>query len=157
MEKMINVNGHLHRIDVDPQKPLLWVLREDIGLNGTKYSCGIGMCGCCTVLVDGSAIHSCMVTVGAVRDSEIITIEGLNSDVGKAVKEAWITEQVPQCGYCQPAQIIKATYLLSQNPDPSDDEIDKAMTSLCRCGTYPRIRAGIKRAAAIKKKPKLSY
>ena len=154
MEKMLKVNGLFYRIDVDPQKPLLWVLREDIGLNGTKYSCGIGICGCCTVLVDGSAIHSCMVTVGAVVDSEIITIEGLNSDVGKAVKEAWIAEQVPQCGYCQPAQIIKATYLLSQNPDPSDDEIDKTMTSLCRCGTYPRIRAGIKRAAAIMKAPK---
>ena len=148
MEKILKVNGNQHRIDVDPQKPLLWVLREDIGLNGTKYSCGIGICGCCTVLVDGSAIHSCMVTVKDVEDSEIITIEGLNSDVGKAVKEAWIAEQVPQCGYCQPAQIIKATYLLSKNPDPSDADIDKDMTGLCRCGTYPRIRAGIKRAAA---------
>lgn len=153
--KMLKVNGRLHRIDVEPQKPLLWVLREDIGLNGTKYSCGIGICGCCTVLVDGSAIHSCMVTVGDVGDSEIITIEGLNSDVGKAVKEAWIAEQVPQCGYCQPAQIIKATYLLSQNADPSDADIDKTMTCLCRCGTYPRIRAGIKRAAAIKKEQKV--
>ena len=157
MDKMIKVNGRLHPIDVDPQKPLLWVLREDIGLNGTKYSCGIGSCGCCTVLVDGSAIHSCMVTVGDVGDSEIITIEGLNSDVGKAVKEAWIAEQVPQCGYCQPAQIIRATSLLSQNPDPSDADIDKTMTSLCRCGTYPRIRAGIKRAAASMKEQKISY
>ena len=155
MTKMLKVNGRLHRIDVDLQKPLLWVLREDIGLNGTKYSCGIGVCGCCTVLVDGSAIHSCMVTVEDIGDSEIITIEGLNSDVGKAVKEAWIAEQVPQCGYCQPAQIIKATYLLSQNPDPSDADIDKTMTSLCRCGTYPRIRAGIKRAAVIRNKKKL--
>ena len=152
MQTRINVNGILHRINVDPQKPLLWVLREDIGLNGTKYSCGIGICGCCTVLLDGSAIHSCMVTVGDVEDSEIITIEGLNTSVGKAVKEAWIAEQVPQCGYCQPAQIIKATHLLSQNPDPSDEDIDKTMTSLCRCGTYPRIRAGIKRAAARIKK-----
>jgi len=149
MTKMLKVNGRLHRIDVDPKKPLLWVLREDIGLNGTKYSCGIGMCGCCTVLVDGSAIHSCMVTVGDIGDSEIITIEGLNSDVGKAVKEAWIAEQVPQCGYCQPAQIIKATYLLSQNPDPSDVDIDTTMTSLCRCGTYQRIRTAIYRAAEI--------
>jgi len=157
MTKMLKVNGCLHRIDVDSKKPLLWVLREDIGLNGTKYSCGIGMCGCCTVLVDGSAIHSCMVTVGDIGDSEIITIEGLNSDVGKVIKEAWIAEQVPQCGYCQPAQIIKATYLLSQNPDPSDVDIDKTMTSLCRCGTYPRIRAGIKRAAATMKGQKLSY
>ena len=151
---MLKVNGRLHRIDVDPKKPLLWVLREDIGLNGTKYSCGIGMCGCCTVLVDGSATHSCMVAVGDIGDSEIITIEGLDSDVGKAVKEAWIAEQVPQCGYCQPAQIIKATYLLSHNPDPSDADIDKTMTSLCRCGTYPRIRAGIKRAAVIRNEQK---
>ena len=98
-----------------------------------------------------------MVTVGDVGDSEIITIEGLNSDVGRAVKEAWIAEQVPQCGYCQPAQIIKATYLLSQNPDPDDADIDKTMTSLCRCGTYPRIRAGIKRAAARMKEQKLSF
>jgi isoquinoline 1-oxidoreductase alpha subunit len=151
MEKMIKVNGLLQRVDVDAHKPLLWVLREDVGLNGTKYSCGIGVCGCCTVLVDGSAIHSCMVTVGEVENSEIITIEGLNSEVGKVVKEAWIAEQVPQCGYCQPAQIIKATCLLSQNSDPSDADIDNAMTSLCRCGTYSRIRAGIKRAAAIMK------
>ncbi len=147
MQIMIKVNGSLHRIDVDPQKPLLWVLREDIGLNGTKYSCGIGVCGCCTVLVDGSAIHSCMVTVGEVGNSEIITIEGLNSDVGKAVKEAWIAEQVPQCGYCQPAQIMKATYLLSNNSNPSDEDIDEHMTNLCRCGTYQRIRLAIKRAA----------
>jgi isoquinoline 1-oxidoreductase alpha subunit len=154
MEKMIKVNGRLHRIDVDPQKPLLWVLREDIGLTGTKYSCGIGICGCCSVLMDGVAVHSCMVSVGAVGDSEIITIEGLKSDVGKAVKEAWIATQVPQCGYCQPAQIIKATYLLSQNPDPSDANLDNAMTNLCRCGTSPRIRAGVKRAAAIMKEQK---
>ena len=157
MQTMIKVNGRLHRLDADPQKPLLWVLREEIGLTGTKYSCGIGICGCCTVLVDGSAIHSCMVTVGEVGNSEIITIEGLNSDVGKAVKEAWIAEQVPQCGYCQPGQIMKATYLLTHNPDPSDADIDKTMTTLCRCGTYPRIRAGIKRAAAIRKKQKSSY
>jgi isoquinoline 1-oxidoreductase alpha subunit len=155
MKTVLKINGLFYRMDVDPQKPLLWVLREDIGLNGTKYSCGIGFCGCCAVLVDGSPIHSCMVAVGTVRDSEIITIEGLTSDVGKSVKESWIAEQVPQCGYCQPAQIIKATYLLSQNPDPSDDEIDKAMTSLCRCGTYPRIRAAIKRAAAVTKKSKI--
>jgi len=157
MQRIIKVNGGLRRIDVDPKKPLLWVLREDIGLNGTKYSCGIGVCGCCTVLVDGSAIHSCMVPVEEVENSEIITIEGLNSDVGKVVKEAWIAEQVPQCGYCQPAQIIKATSLLSHNPDPSDADIDETMTTLCRCGTYPRIRAGIKRAAAIRKKAKGSY
>ena len=148
MDKMIKVNGRLHRIDVDSQKPLLWALREDIGLNGTKYSCGIGMCGCCTVLVDGSAIHSCMVTVGDIGDSEIITIEGLNSDVGKAVKEAWITEKVSQCGYCQPGQLVKAAYLLSTHADPSDELISETMTNLCRCGTYQRIRAAIKKAAA---------
>ena len=149
MEKKLKVNGLLHRIDVDPQKPLLWVLREDIGLNGTKYSCGIGICGCCTVLVDGSPIHSCMVTVGAVVDSEIITIEGLNSDVGTAVKEAWITEQVPQCGYCQTGQIMTAAALLEKNPNPSDFDIEMAMNgNICRCGTYVRIKKAVKLAAA---------
>jgi aerobic-type carbon monoxide dehydrogenase small subunit (CoxS/CutS family) len=148
MKMTLRVNGRLHRVDVDPQKPLLWVLREDIGLNGTKYSCGIGICGCCSVLVDGAAVHSCVVAVGSVGNSEVITIEGLNSDVGIAVKEAWIAEQVPQCGYCHPGQIIKASYLLSQNPEPTDADIDETMTNLCRCGTYQRIRGGIKRAAA---------
>lgn len=148
MEFMIKVNGISYTVDVDPQKPLLWVLREDIGLTGTKYGCGIGICGSCTVLLDGIASHSCKVEVESVGDREVTTIEGLNDVVGKAIKEAWIEDQVSQCGYCQPGQIMKAAYLLSNNPDPSDDDIDENMTNLCRCGTYQRIRSAIKKAAA---------
>ena len=148
MKFRIKVNGKIHNVDVDPQKPLLWVLREDIGLTGTKYGCGIGMCGSCTVLLDGVATPSCMVEIESVGTKKVTTIEGLNNKVGKAVKEAWIEEKVSQCGYCQPGQIIKATYLLSNNSDPSDDDIDEHMTNLCRCGTYQRIRSAIKLAAA---------
>jgi len=148
MALTITVNGKSYSVEVDPKKPLLWVLREDIGLCGTKYSCGIGLCGTCTVLLDGTATRSCIVEAGSVGTSEIITIEGLNDETGKAVKEAWIEEKVSQCGYCQPGQILTASYLLSTNPDPSDDDIDETMTNLCRCGTYQRIRAAIKRAAA---------
>ena len=143
----INVNEKIYTLDVDPQKPLLWVLREDLGICGTKYSCGIGICGSCTVLVDGVATRSCIVEVGSLDNSKVTTIEGLNHEVGRAVKEAWIEEKVPQCGYCQPGQIITASYLLSINPNPSDSDIDETMTNLCRCGTYQRIRAAIKRAA----------
>ena len=143
----LNVNEKIYAIDVDPQKPLLWVLREDLDLCGTKYSCGIGICGTCTVLVDGIARRSCIVEVGSLDNSEITTIEGLNNEVGRAVKEAWIQEKVSQCGYCQPGQIITASYLLSTNPNPTDTDIDETMTNLCRCGTYQRIRAAIKRAA----------
>jgi isoquinoline 1-oxidoreductase alpha subunit len=114
---------------------------------GTKYSCGIGICGSCTVLVDGVATRSCIIGVGSLDNSEVTTIEGLNHEVGRAVKEAWIEEKVSQCGYCQPGQIITASYLLSINPNPSDSDIDETMTNLCRCGTYQRIRAAIKRAA----------
>jgi aerobic-type carbon monoxide dehydrogenase small subunit (CoxS/CutS family) len=148
MISTIKVNGKSYSVEVDPQKPLLWVLREDIGLAGTKYGCGIGLCGACTVLVDGTATRSCTVEAESVGNSEIITIEGLNDEAGKAVKEAWIEEKVSQCGYCQPGQIMTAAYLLSTNPDPSDDDIDEHMTNLCRCGTYQRIRSAIKRAAA---------
>ena len=142
------MNGKFHNVDVDPQKPLLWVLREDIGLTGTKYSCGIGLCGSCTVLLDGIAQSSCTLEIESVGNREVTTIEGLNNDVGKAVKDAWIEEKVSQCGYCQPGQIIKATYLLSNNSDPSDDDIDESMINLCRCGTYQRVRSAIKLAAA---------
>ncbi len=148
MQFRIKVNGKFYNVDVDPQKTLLWVLREDIGLTGTKYGCGIGVCGSCTVLLDGSATPSCMVEIESVGTKKVTTIEGLNNKVGKAVKEAWIEEKVSQCGYCQPGQIMKATYLLSNNPDPSDDDIDEHMTNLCRCGTYQRIRSAIKLAAA---------
>jgi isoquinoline 1-oxidoreductase alpha subunit len=141
------VNRKFYTVDVDRQKPLLWVLREDIGLTGTKYGCGIGLCGSCTVLLDGSATPSCTVEIASVGSSRVITIEGLNNRVGKAVKAAWIEEKVSQCGYCQPGQIMKATCLLSINSDPSDEDIDKNMTNLCRCGTYQRIRSAIKTAA----------
>ena len=154
MISTIKVNGKSYSVEVDPQKPLLWVLREDIGLAGTKYGCGIGLCGACTVLVDGTAARSCMLEAGSVGNSAVTTIEGLNGDMGKAVKEAWIEEKVSQCGYCQPGQIMTASYLLSTNPDPSDDDIDEQMTNLCRCGTYQRIRSAIKRAAATIKQRK---
>jgi len=148
MQFRIKVNGKFYNVDVDPQKPLLWVLREDIGLTGTKYGCGIGVCGSCTVLLDGSATPSCTFEIESVGTKKVTTIEGLNNKVGKAVKEAWIEEKVSQCGYCQPGQIMKATYLLSNNSEPTDDDIDEHMTNLCRCGTYQRIRLAIKRAAA---------
>ncbi len=148
MQFSINVNRKFYTVDVDPQKPLLWVLREDIGMCGTKYSCGIGICGSCTVLLNGIASPSCTLKVESVGRKKVATIEGLNSKIGRAVKEAWIEEKVSQCGYCQPGQIMKAAYLLSHNPEPSDDEIDETMTNLCRCGTYQRIRLAIKRAAA---------
>ena len=147
MQYSLNVNGRMYTVDVDPQKPLLWVLREDIDLCGSKYSCGIGICGACTVLLDGEAYSSCTVDVGSVGSREVTTIEGLDSAIGIAVKEAWIEEKVSQCGYCQPGQIMKAASLLSRNPHPSDEDIDEHMTNICRCGTYQRIRAAIKRAA----------
>jgi aerobic-type carbon monoxide dehydrogenase small subunit (CoxS/CutS family) len=148
MQFSINVNRKFYTVDVDPQKPLLWVLREDIGMCGTKYSCGISICGSCTVLLDGIVSPSCTLKVESVGRKKVTTIEGLNSKIGRAVKEAWIEEKVSQCGYCQPGQIMKAAYLLSHNPEPSDDEIHETMTNLCRCGTYQRIRLAIKRAAA---------
>ena len=143
----IKVNGNSYSVDVDPQEPLLWVLREDIGLCGTKYGCGIGICGSCTVLLDGIASRSCTVQAGSVGEREVTTIEGIDDDLGNAIKEAWIAEKVSQCGYCQPGQIITAYYLLSNNPEPSDNDIDENMSTLCRCGTYQRIRSGVKRAA----------
>ncbi len=143
----IKVNRRFYTVDVDPQKPLLWVLREDLGLTGTKYGCGVGICGSCDVLLDGIVTTSCTVEIESVGSKEVITIEGLNNKVEKAVKEAWIEEKVSQCGYCQPGQIMKATYLLSNNADPSDEDIDEHMTNLCRCGTYLRIRSAIKSAA----------
>jgi isoquinoline 1-oxidoreductase alpha subunit len=148
MEYRIRVNRKFFTVGVDPEKPLLWVLREDIGLCGTKYSCGIGLCGSCTVLLDGVPYPSCTVPVENVGNRSVTTIEGLNDRVGKAVKKAWITEKVSQCGYCQPGQLVKAAYLLSTNADPSDELISETMTNLCRCGTYQRIRAAIKTAAA---------
>lgn len=144
----LRVNGRDYPIDVDPQTPLLWVLNEHLGLTGTKYSCGIEMCGACTVLVDGRAELSCATPVAAVQGKEIITIEGLNGPVAEALRRAWVEEDVVQCGYCQSGQIMTAAVLLDRNSYPDDDAIDAAMSGvLCRCGTYQAIRRAIHRAA----------
>lgn len=143
------VNGRERKLDVDPAMPLLWALRDELELKGAKYGCGIGACGACTVHVNGQATRSCVVPVGSLEDASVLTIEGLGATGLHVLQRAWIAEQVPQCGYCQPGQIMTAAALLAQRPSPSDAEIDAAMAgNLCRCGTYPRIRAAIKRAAA---------
>ena len=147
----LHVNGETLELDVDPTTPLLWVIREQVGLNGTKFGCGIALCGACTVHVNGAPVRSCVTPVQAVTDQEITTIEGIAaSEPGlHAVQQACIDEQVPQCGYCQSGQIMAAVALLNNNPAPSDADIDAAMSGIvCRCGTYSRIRRGIKRAAA---------
>jgi len=143
------VNGTDHEVDVEPEMPLLFVLRDVLGLTGTKYGCGIAMCGACTVHIDGMAWRSCQLPVGDL-DGEVTTIEGLgNPDALHAVQAAWIEHQVAQCGYCQSGQIMQAASLLDENPSPTDDDIDAIMSgNLCRCGTYPRIRAAIKTAAS---------
>ncbi|WP_270938533.1 (2Fe-2S)-binding protein [Falsiroseomonas oryzae] len=145
----VTINGRRHALDVDPDMPLLWAIRDVLGLTGTKYGCGISACGACTVLVDGTtAIRSCGTPVSAVDGREVTTIEGLHPEHRHALQQAWIEEQVPQCGYCQSGQILAAAALLQATPRPTDADIDSAMVgNLCRCGTYPRIRAAIKRAA----------
>lgn len=144
----LTVNGQEHAVDVNPDTPLLWVLRDTLGLTGTKYSCGIGLCGTCTVHVDGEATRSCTVSISQVVGRQITTIEGLSPDGSHPVQQAWLAEKVPQCGYCQPGQIMTAAALLAQNPNPTDADIDAAMSgNLCRCGTYQRIRRAIHRAA----------
>ena len=142
------INGRLVEVNSPPETPLLWVLRDELGLTGTKYGCGVAMCGACTVHVDGVAMRSCQLPVGDLEGS-ITTIEGLgNPDAMHAVQQAWLDNQVAQCGYCQSGQMMQAAALLSENPAPSDAEIDDAMSgNLCRCGTYPRIRAAIRDAA----------
>lgn len=144
----LKVNQKTYRLDVDPDTPLLWVLREELGLQGTKYSCGIGECGACVVHVNGEATRSCVTSVSEVVGKDITTIEGLQGPIADALREAWIKGDVPQCGYCQPGQIMTAAELLASNPDPSDSDIDDAMSGvLCRCGTYNGIRRAIHRAA----------
>ena len=147
MAVSLKVNGTEQRVDVDPETPLLWVLRDTLGLTGTKFGCGIAACGACTVHVDGAAIRSCVTPVEVVEGAEVTTIEGLSPDRGHRVQQAWIAEQVPQCGYCQSGMIMAAAALLGQTPRPSDAEIDAAMTNICRCGTYARVRRAIHRAA----------
>jgi isoquinoline 1-oxidoreductase subunit alpha len=142
------VNNNAHEVDVAPDMPLLWVLRDKLNLTGTKYGCGLGVCGACTVHLDGQATRSCQTAVSAVGGRKITTIEGLSADGTHAVQAAWVAEQVPQCGYCQCGQIMQAAALLEKTPQPSDDEIDQAMAgNLCRCGMYQRIRRAIHRAA----------
>ena len=145
----LTINGTTHSVDVEPEMPLLWVIRDEIGMSGTKFGCGIAMCGACTVHVNGQPVRSCSLPVGDVS-GEITTIEGLgNPQAMHALQQAWVDHQVAQCGYCQSGQIMSAAALIAQNPEPSDEQIDSVMSAnLCRCGTYPRIRAAIKDAAA---------
>jgi isoquinoline 1-oxidoreductase subunit alpha len=144
----LNVNGQSREVDADPGTPLLWVIREDLGLTGTKYGCGIAQCGACTVHVDGQPVRSCSAPVRAVEGKKVTTIEGVSSRAAKAVQKAWIELDVVQCGYCQSGQIMSATALLEQKPRPTDEDIDHAMAgNVCRCATYHRIRAAIHAAA----------
>jgi aerobic-type carbon monoxide dehydrogenase small subunit (CoxS/CutS family) len=142
------VNGEEYRLDVDPDTPLLWVLRDNLGLTGTKYSCGIGECGACTIHLDGKAVRSCILPVSVAEGKAITTIEGLSPNGDHPVQQAFIEEQVPQCGYCIPGQIMTTAALLDENPNPSDEDIDEALSNnLCRCGTYQRIRRAVHLAA----------
>ena len=144
----LTINGKSHSLDIDPDMPLLWAIRDTIGLTGTKYGCGLSQCGACTVHMDGQAIRSCVTPVSAAQGKQITTIEGLQSKEAKAVQDAWVKLDVVQCGYCQSGQIMSAVDLLNKNPKPSDDDINAAMSgNICRCNTYVRIRAAIKEAA----------
>jgi aerobic-type carbon monoxide dehydrogenase small subunit (CoxS/CutS family) len=143
----LTVNGKRHELDVEPDAPLLWVIRDEIGLTGTKFGCGIAQCGACTVHVDGKPVRSCVTPVSAVK-GEVTTIEGLASGLKHPVQQAWLIEDVPQCGYCQSGQIMAAAALLKTTPNPTDAQIDAQISNICRCGTYPRIRKAIHRAAA---------
>jgi isoquinoline 1-oxidoreductase subunit alpha len=148
---MVNiiVNGTPHQVDVEADTPLLWVLREELGLTGTKFGCGIAECGACTVHVNGEAIRSCSVPVSTVAGREITTIEGLSPDSKHPVQQAWLTEQVPQCGYCQSGQIMATVAFLKNTPNPTDADINAGLTNICRCGTYERLRRAVHRAAAM--------
>ncbi len=147
----LSINGQPHQVDVTPDTPLLWAIRDVVGLTGTKYGCGLGLCGACTVHVDGAPSRSCQLKVGSLTGKKITTIEGLSADGSHPVQQAWVAHQVPQCGYCQSGQIMSAAALLASNPKPSDADIDSAMSgNICRCGTYQRIRAAIHEAAGQK-------
>ena len=146
----LTVNGEKRQVDVVPEMPLLWVLRDELGITGPKYGCGVAQCGACTVHVNGAAVRSCQALIGDLAGAEIVTIEGLGAQSLHAVQQAWIEHQVPQCGYCQSGQVMAATSLLKENPDPSDDDIAAAMINLCRCGTYNAIRAAVRDLAGKK-------
>ena len=147
----LKINGKNLLVDVEEDTPLLWAIRDTVGLTGTKYGCGIQQCGACTVLIGKRPVRSCGITVGEVAGKDITTIEGLSEDSKHPVQMAWVEEQVPQCGYCQSGQIMAAASLLKRNPNPTDQEIDRGMLNLCRCGTYPRIRKAIHRASDLLK------
>jgi len=144
----LNVNGKVHPVDVEPNMPLLWVLRDHLGLLGAKYGCGVGACGACTVHVNGEPVRSCTLTAAAAVGKKVVTIEGLGAKGLHRLQEAWIEHEVPQCGYCQTGMIMSAAALLEKKPKPSDADIDQAMTNLCRCGTYTRVREAIHAVAA---------
>jgi len=146
----LKINGKMYQVDVDPDTPLLWVIRDHIGLTGTKYGCGIQQCGACTVHINGEPTRSCGMPVSMVGKDEVTTIEGISPNRSHAVQKAWVEEQVPQCGYCQSGQIMATVALLKKTPAPTDAQIDAAMTNICRCGTYQKIRKAIHRAAAVK-------
>ncbi|MFB6462346.1 (2Fe-2S)-binding protein [Bradyrhizobium tunisiense] len=147
----LTVNGTKHRVDVVPEMPLLWVLRDELGITSAKYGCGVAQCGACTVHIDGKAVRSCQSHIGEVAGKSVVTLEGLGNKDHHPVLQAWIEHQVPQCGYCQTGQIMQAITLLTKIPKPTDEQIDQVMAgNLCRCGTYPRIRAAIHAAAAKK-------
>jgi isoquinoline 1-oxidoreductase alpha subunit len=147
MSVKLRVNGVAHDLDVEDEAPLLWVIRDELGLTGTKFGCGIAQCGACTVHVNGAAQRSCVTPVGSVQDAEITTIEGLSAQGLTPVQQAWIDHQVPQCGYCQSGMIMAVSALLASNPHPTDDELGQAITNICRCGTYPRIRNAVRQLA----------
>lgn len=140
----LNVNGAVHDVDVEPDAPLLWVIRDELGLTGTKFGCGVAQCGACTVHINGEALRSCVIPVGTLENAQIVTIEGLGANGPTAVQRAWVAHQVPQCGYCQSGMIMAVSALLAKNPKASDDDLKSAVTNICRCGTYPRIRAAVR-------------
>jgi aerobic-type carbon monoxide dehydrogenase small subunit (CoxS/CutS family) len=144
---VLNINGSDHSVDVEADTPLLWVLRDELQMTGTKFGCGLGLCGACTVLLNGKTVRSCVVPVSSVAGQPITTIEGLSKDKSHPVQKAWIAESVPQCGYCQSGMILATVALLKDKPNPTDQEIDLAVTNICRCGTYARVRKAIHRAA----------
>jgi len=143
----LTVNGQRHELDVEADAPLLWVIRDELGLTGTKFGCGIAQCGACTVHIDGKPVRSCITPTGSVKGA-VTTVEGLSKDLKHPVQQAWLIEDAPQCGYCQSGQIMAAAALLQQKPQPTDAEIDAQISNICRCGTYPRMRKAIHRAAA---------
>lgn len=150
MAMQLTINGQSHQVEIEPDTPLLWVLRDTLGLTGTKYGCGLAQCGACTVLIDGQATRACVTPIESVAGTEIVTIEAITEDAeGRRVVEAWVDHQVPQCGYCQSGQVMAATALLKQTPQPTEEDIAAAMINLCRCGTYNAIASAVRQAAKV--------